>query len=71
MTLQQSLPDHALADLSATEGLCCVTTNYVATAPEWHHFVVKVNKGCLRGSEMYGAERKVFRGVLGERGQQG
>lgn len=52
MSLQQSQPDHALADLSVTGGLCCVSTNYVATAPEWHHFVVKVNKGCLRGSEM-------------------
>lgn len=52
MSLQQSQPDHALADLSVTGGLCCVSTNYAATAPEWHHFVVKVNKGCLGGSEM-------------------
>lgn len=52
MTLQQSYPDDALRDLSVTGGLCCVSTNYFATAPEWLHFVVKVNKGCLRGSEM-------------------
>lgn len=52
MILQQSQPDDALTDLSVTGALCCVSTNYVATAPEWLHFVVKMNKGCLRGSEM-------------------
>lgn len=52
MTLQQSQHGHACADLSVTGGVCCVTTSYVATAPKWHHFVVRMNKGYLGGSVM-------------------